>query len=321
MRIPLLAAGLAIGGLLQTAAAAAPPAADENPDLNHKEGQALTEALAVEHDLSFRFVKRETRDCVIAVHGTGAEKDAKGFAAMAVKLSAAVRKLLPEAEREKPLPGDKITLYVLPDGKEQEEFLKAMGRTHQATPEDLTTFRANGSWNFFDKPYWIYVGRRAAGEPDKGPDGELALHGLAHAFYHRVASAGYQATPKWLTEGFACLLDHQVKADNPESCVGPGVRGSFDKRKDWDTQLKVLTKLGKDTPLSTIAGCTSYHDLSDERLAKARSVVDYLSKTYPAKWWRLANASFALGAEQAFEIVLGKPLKTVENDWKAWLSK
>ncbi|MHC5020410.1 MAG: hypothetical protein ACYTGX_09920 [Planctomycetota bacterium] len=294
---------------------------EQNPDAKHKEGQERTERIAIEDELDFEFVKRETRDCVIACFGRSAKKDAKGFAAMAVKLSAAVRKLLPEKEREKPLPGPKITLYVLENGKEEEQFLKAMGKQHNVKEEDLTTFRAGGSWNFFDKPIFVYVQRRTAGAADKSPDGELALHGLAHAFFHRRAEAGYQSTPKWLTEGFAHFIEHEVKPHNPESCVPPGVRGSFDKEKDWANQLKVLAKMGKDTPLTEIAGFKHYDDLSDERCAKAASVVKYLAKTYPEKWWKLANASFALGAEEAFKIVLGKELKTIEGEWRTSITK
>lgn len=317
MRTLLFAAALVACGALQSVALAE----EKNPDKKHKEGQERTESLEIEYELDFNFEKRETRDCVVACFGKGAKKDVKLFAAMAVKLSAAFRKILPEAQREKPLPGPKITLYVIDSGKEEEQFLKAMAAEHKVKEEDLSIFRNSGSWNFFDKPIFIYVQRRTATAPEKSPDGELALHGLSHAFFQRKAESGYQSTPKWLTEGFAAFIEVQVKPNNPESCVAPAVRGSFDKRKDWDSQLKILATMGKDTPLVEIAAKKDYSDLSDERAAKAASVVGYLVKTYPEKFWKLANASFALGAEKAFKMVLGKELKTIEGDWRREILK
>ncbi len=41
-----------------------------NPDVKHPEGVEQTDRLDVERELGWRFTKRETRDCIIAIVGS-----------------------------------------------------------------------------------------------------------------------------------------------------------------------------------------------------------------------------------------------------------
>lgn len=302
-----------VAAALAAAQDAAPP---ENPDATNPEGVERTDRLDIEDAVPITFIKRETRDCVVAVLTDDA--DAKALAKFAVAASRIARTTWSKAKRDGPLDGAKIAIYSLPYGPEQETFIGWVGSTLRGDQQVQNSIRAQHAWYWQDMPPWVFVERNKALPVHTKEQGSHVAHGLGHAFFTAAARCGLAASPAWMAEGYACWLDRQIMPKVRLGCVHASVLGGYAKRPDWDKQIGNLVRITKDPPLGTIVKAAQASDLREAMLPKAASVCGWLSRTNPDGFWKLPHAISALGAEKAFPAVFNKTVGEIDADWRKW---
>lgn len=294
---------------------AAPP---EDPDAKNPEGVERTESLAVEDAVPVKFLKRETRDCVVAVFGDDA--DGKALAKFAVAASKLARTTWRKDKRDQPidLDGEKIAIYSIPYGPEQEAFIGWVGTGLRSDQQIQNSIRAQHAWYWQDLPPWVFIERNKALPVHTKEQGSHVAHGLGHAFFTAGARIGTAASPAWMAEGYACWLDRQIMPKVRLGCVHASVLAGYAKRSEWDKQIGNLVRATKDPPLVEIVKVKQAQDLRDAMLPKAAAFCGWLSRARPDEFWKLPHAIHALGAEEGFKAVLKKSVAEADAEWRKW---
>ncbi|MBM4109500.1 MAG: PDZ domain-containing protein [Phycisphaerae bacterium] len=145
--------------------------------------------------------------------------------------------------------------------------------------------------------------------------GSSLRHEFMHVLHWRHVTAAGQLHPVWVMEGL-CSLPEDYDADAEGWRPAPSWRTNISKR---------LERAGKLTPIAELAALSQERFINDRPLSKyaqARTLFLYLSQRgVLAEWY----GAFVDGFEKdprgvdAIEAALGKPLKDVDKDYRAWL--
>jgi hypothetical protein len=290
-----------------------------NPDVKHPEGVERDEALEVERELGWRFTKRETRDCIVAI--VGPDKDAKALAKYAVVASKVFRTTLPKEMRNKPLAGPKIMVYSIPPGDKFEAFLTKVMKPLRYNDKLLEVVRSSQGWYHQEYPAIVIQKRNKVAKIHIKEQGSHVAHGLGHAFFVHGARISGHTAPRWMSEGYATWMDRQVYPKCRFCCVPMSALAGYAKRKSWKKTFRNQVLGDNDRKLEDVVKAKKLDDFREGMMAKAASVCGWLATTRPKNFWKLPHAIGALGPEEGFKAELKKTIKEVEAEWREWFKK
>lgn len=145
----------------------------------------------------------------------------------------------------------------------------------------------------------------------------VVTHEFTHALHFADMQARGQEHPIWLIEGLATLFESAVRNGDiiPQHSYRLGV-------------VQAAVRGGRDIPWRTLVKLNHPQFMMSAQLAYAQSryMLFYmyekgLLKKFYDEYTDKANYTSDKSAAEAFEVVFGKPLESVERDWRQWVLK
>lgn len=167
------------------------------------------------------------------------------------------------------------------------------------------------------KPHAAGFYHHARGELITTDTQRCLRHEFVHALHHSHMDALGQEHPLWIQEGLALLLEH-VRPQPDGSLTFPA--------NDRQDHVRMLARTGRLIPWTSLLAMSSAQlDAESARTyPQLRSMFRFLAgQGRLGSWYRRYVEDFDRDPTgvSALEAAFGKPLSTVERQWRAWLDR